>query len=338
VKLSSFFLLLCCALPGLVACGGQAATVSPENSAPITRVDGAATLVRAAGHGESALPDNTTLAPGDEIRTAANQSVTLQLSDGNTLHLEPGTRLNLFSLRPPDRRPIFRLLAGAVTGQLRGSAFDTQAYQETAVNFRILQSNLTIVPRTGPGKFRLWVDDNILRASISEGEFDVQSENQQATLPAGWQASVEPGKALQIVSLVTPTPVPLSATEAPTATPIPIITLTPTRMPTATPQATPTYTPTATPTATLTTTAIATGTATRVRRTIIPRSATPTTVGVADTPLPPPTDKPDPRPKKTNPPPQSTEPPPPPTNPPPPPPTEPPPTQAPPTPRPTVGG
>lgn len=325
-RLPFFFML--CALLGLVACGGQPSTVSPENLLSIARIDGAATLVQA-GRGKSALPDTTTIVPGDEIRTTADQSVTIQVSGENTLRLEPNSNLTLLSLRPPDRRPVFRLQTGAVTGQLSGPTFSVQAYKETAVSFRLLQSNLNVLPRTGPGKYRLWLDDNTLKASVIEGEFDVQAGNQQATLPAGWLASVEPGKALQITSVVTPTRAPLSATEAPTATPIPIITLTPTNTPTITPQATSTHTPTMTPTAT------ATKTATRVQRTIIPRSATPTVVGVVDTPLATSTDKPGPRPKKTNPPPQPTEPPQP-TNPPPP--TEPPPTQEPPTPRPTVGG
>ena len=300
VRLSLSFLLMSCALLGLVACGGQPATVSPEIVQLITRVDGAATLVRAAGRGEEALPDTTTISPGDEMRTA-DQSVTIQVSDGNTLRLEPRSRLVLFAPRSSDRRPVFQLQAGAVTGQLRSPAFNTQAYKETVANFSMLKSNLTVLPRTGPGSFRLWIDDDTLKASVIEGEFDVQSGNQQATLPAGWQASVEPGKALHVVSLVTPTLAPPSAPAAATATPIPIITLTPTQTPTITPQATPTATPTPT----------ATKTATRVRRTIIPRSATPTAVGVVDTPLPTETDKPDPRPKKTNPPPPPTDPPPP---------------------------
>jgi hypothetical protein len=328
------FFLLICTLPGLIACGDQPAAVSSENSLPITRVDGAATLVRVAGRGESALPETVALAPGDEIRTATDQSVTIQLSEGNTLHLEPDSRLTLFSLRPADRRPVLELQTGAATGQLRGPAFTTTAYKEVVASFQILQSTLTVLPHTGPGSFRLWIDDNTLKASINEGEFDIQAGNQQATLPAGWLASVEPGKALQIEMIVTPTPAPSSAVGAPTATPITIITLTPTNTPTVTPQATATLTPSATATPT----AIPTKTATQVRRTIIPRSVTPTAAVVVDTPLPPPTDKPEPRPKKTNPP-QPTNPPPPqPTNPPPPQPTEPPPTQEPPTPRPTVGG
>lgn len=296
MKPSLFLLLMSGALLGLVACSGQPSTVSPEMLQPIARVDGAATLVRAAGRGEEALSDTTTISPGDEIRTA-NQSVTIQVSDGNTLHLEPDSRLTLRALRSSDRRPSFQLVTGAVTGQLRSPAFNTQAYKETVASFNMLQSTLIVLPRTGPGSFRLWIDADTLKATVIEGEFDVQSENQQATLPAGWQASVEPGKALQIVSLVTPTLAPPSAPAAATATSIPILTLTPTTTPTVTPQATPTATPTSTPTAT------ATRTATRVRRTIIPRSATPTAVGVTDTPLPTETDRPGPRPKKTNPPP-----------------------------------
>lgn len=329
VKRQLPFFLMICALLGLAACGGQPSTSRPENLLPIVRVDGAATLVRVAESSAGALPDTTTLSPGDEIRTAADQSVTIQVSDGNTLRLEPHSRLTLLSLRSSDRRPIFQLQTGAVTAQLRGPAFNTQAYKETVASFSMLQSNLTVLPRTGPGSFRLWIEDDTLKASIGAGEFDVQAGNQQATLPAGWLANVAPGEALQITSVVTPTLAPPSAADAPTATSIPIITLTPTHTPTVTPQATATNTPTVTPTAT------ATKTATRVRRTIIPRSATPTLIIVVDTPLPSPTDKPDPRPKKTNPPPPTN--PPQPTDPPPPP-TEPPPTQEPPTPRPTVGG
>lgn len=320
VKLHMPAVLITGALLGLVACSSPTPTISPDNSVPITRTDGAATLVHAGERSERIVLDNVLIVPGDEIRTADDQAATVRLTDGSTLRLEPGSRLNLFALRSSDRQPLFRLLEGAVNGELHSPSVSVQAYKETPMNFRIVPTDLTIQPRAGSGSFRLWLDGNTLKGAIIDGDFNVQAGNQQTTLPPGWQASVEPGKDLQIVSLITPTPASPLTTGAPTATPIPIITLTATNTPVETPTETPTETPLAT--ATETPTATLTPMATLVRRTVIPRLITPTGPRVANTPLPPPTDKPAPRPKKTNPP-Q-------PTNPPPPRPTIPP-------PRPTLG-
>jgi hypothetical protein len=118
VKLHLPFFLMVCALLGLIACGGQTPTVNPENSLPISRVDGAATLVRVAGRGEGALLDSATLVPRDEIRAETDGSVTIQVSDGNTLHLEADSSLTLLWLRSSNRHPVFQLQTGAVDTSL----------------------------------------------------------------------------------------------------------------------------------------------------------------------------------------------------------------------------
>ncbi|NTU64505.1 MAG: FecR domain-containing protein, partial [Chloroflexi bacterium] len=288
----------------LAACGGQQPTLNPESAVSITRTDGSATLTRALGNSEGDLPDSTSLAIGDQLFTAQDRTVTLQFPDGSTLQMGPGSHLVLFSVRPADRLAIFRLLSGSVKGDLRGDAFEVQGYEEVAINFQMVLTDLVAIPRGVAGTYQLGFDGKILKAVVSSGEFDMRSGNQQATLPPGWQAIADPGKSLQVVSLITPTPAPPSATEPPTATPIQVISITPTSTPMATRTAGATTTPTRTPT--------------RVQATIISNTSTPAVRIPTSTPLPPPTDKPGPRPKPTNPPP------PPPTNPPPPPPTNPP--------------
>ncbi len=259
------------------------------------------------------------LVPGDHLYTASDQTVTLQFSDGSTLQMGPDSHVVLLDISSADRTAIFRLLAGSVTGVVRSRVFEVQGYKEVALNFSMVVTDLAAVPRDVAGTYQLSFDGNILKAVVNSGEFDIRSGNQQATLPSGWQAIAEPGKSLQIVPLITPTP----AAGAPSATPIQIISITPTNTPTSTPSATGTATATATKTPT--------PTRTRVRRTIVvTNTPTPVTSVVADTPVPPPTEKPDRPPKPTNPPPTN----PPPTNPPP---TKPPPTPEPPTPKPTPG-
>jgi hypothetical protein len=307
----------------LAGCGGQQApTINPNNAISITRVDGTATLARPSTGSQGELTESAQLVADDHLYTAANQSVTLQFPDGSTLQIGPESHLLLYALRQSDRVPVFRLLAGSVTADVRGTAFEVQAYEEAAMNFNMVVTDLTAVPRGAAGRYQLGFDGNALKATVNAGEFDLRSANQQATLPAGWQAIAEPGRSLQVISLITPTPAPPSATEAPTATSIPIISITPTNTPTATRTATSTNTPTRT-------------------RTPIPiirtATGTATPIIIADTPIPTATPKPDKPPKPTNPPPQPTNPPPQPTNPPPQP-TEPPP-PPPPTepPRPTPG-
>jgi len=295
----------------LAACGGQQPAISAENAVSITRTDGTATLARAGDQSEGDLPESTLLAPGDHLYTAPEHTVTLQFPDGSTLQLEPDSHLMLFSIRPSDRVAVFRLLAGSITGNLRGNAFEVQAYEEVAMNFRMELTDLAAVPRGMAGTYQLGFDDTTLKAVVNAGEFDLRSGNQQATLPAGWQAIAEPGLSLQIVSLITPTPAPPSATEAPTATPIQIISITPASTPTETPiaiktmTATPSHTPTRVPTRA----------ATDVQRTILP---VPT-----NTPVPPATEKPEREPQPPPPPDPTEKPAPEPTEPPPPEPTEP---------------
>ena len=296
----------------LAACGGQQPTINPENAVSITRTDGTATLARAIGKSEGDLPDNTLLTPGDQLYTAPEHTVTLQFPDGSTLQVGPDSHLVLFSIRPADRVAVFRLLAGSVTGDLRGNALEVQAYEEVAMNFRMELTDLAAVPRGVAGTYQLGFDGNTLKAVVNGGEFDLRSGNQQATLPAGWQAIAEPGQSLQIVSLITPTPAPPSSTGAPTATPIQIISITPAN--------TPTETPIATETTAVTASQTPTRTPTRVQQTII--AITPRPTIIVNTPVPTATEKPD------RPPAEPKEPPPPP--PPPPEPPEPP-------PRPTPG-
>jgi hypothetical protein len=287
----------------LAACGGQQPAINPENAVSITRNDGTATLARAGGKSESSLPDNTLLAPGDQIYTTPADTVTLQFTDGSTLQVGPDSHLALISIRPTDHVAVFRLLAGSVTGDLRGSAPEVQAYEEVAMNFRMELTDLAVVPRGVAGNYQLGFDGNTLKAVVNAGEFDLRSGNQQATLPAGWQAIAEPGQSLQIVSLITPTPAPPSATEAPTATPIQIISITPADSPTELPRPTNTATATASPTATRA--------PTRVPTTITVNTPVPT-LGT-DTPVPAPTEKPSkPKPKATKEPEQPPPPPPPP--------------------------
>jgi hypothetical protein len=298
----------------LAACGGQQPAINSENAVSITRTDGSATLVRASDDSRGDLPDSALLAPGDQLYTAPDRTVTLQFADGSTLQIGPDSRFSLFALRPADRAPIFRLLAGSVRGDLRGNAFEVQGYKEVAIKFNMMVTDLAARPRGVAGTYQLEFDGNTLKAVVNSGEFDLQSGNLQATLPTGWQAIAEPGKSLRIVSLITPTPAPPSAADVPTATPIQIITIVPTN--------TPTQTPTKTSTATGTATATATPTrpATRVPPTIAPVTPTPTPGLPTDTPLPPPTDKPEPPPRPTKvptnpPPPDTPEPPPPPDTP-----------------------
>ncbi len=314
----------------LAACGGeQTPTINPENTLSITRADGAATLVRAVGGSEDQLPESFLMAPGDQLYTVPNQTSTLQFSDGSTLQLGSDSHLLLFSIRPQDHVAVFRLLSGTTVGDLHSNLFEMQAYEEQALNFHMVQTDLTAAPSSVAGTYQLGFDGSLLKAVVSAGEVNVRSGNQQATLPAGWQAIVEPNKPLQVASLITPSPAPPSATEAPTSTPIPIILITLTSIPSETPLATDTATATFTPT----------GTPTRIQRTITTNIPTdvPTDVSTVavDTPVPTAPPKPNRPPKPTNPPQPTNPPPPPPTNPPPPPPTNPPPTK-PPTPRPTL--
>jgi hypothetical protein len=299
----------------LAACGGeQPPTIDPDNTVSITHTEGTAMLVRATSAGDVSLPTSYLLAQGDQIYTSPDQSATLQFPDGSTLR-GPDSHILLFAIRPSDHAAIFRLLSGSTVGDLRSKAIELQAYEELAISFRMVQTDLTAVPHSDTGTYQLGFDGDVLKAVVSAGEFDMRSGNQQATLPSGWQASVEPGKSLQVASLITPTPAPPDI-EVATATPIQIIVITPTRTPTEIPLVTDTATATRTPTRT----------PTRTQPTIIAGTPTVAPTIIINTPVPPATEKPNrepkPPPPPPPPPPEPPEPPPPPPEPPePPPPT-----------------
>jgi hypothetical protein len=315
-------------------CGGQQTpTINPDEIITVTRSDGSIMLVRPSIGTKTEVGNSVQLVVGDHLYTTPDQTTTLEFADSSTLQVGAGAHLELYSLGQTDRTPLFRLLNGSVTANLFGNTFEVQAYEESAVKFSIVMNDLTAVPRGGAGSYQLGFVGKVLKGTVITGEFDLRSGNQQATLPAGWQAIAEAGRSLQIISLITPTP---AATDAPTVTPIPIISLTPTNTPTITP--TPTDTATATPTSTRTRAPI---------RYTATSTATPTVIvdTPTDTPQPPPPPPPGPKPTKpptsepttppqpTNPPPSTPEPPPQPTNT-----LRPPPTPEPPTPEPTTPG
>jgi len=211
----------------LGACSGPAQSPTPTGPAvPITQVDGAATLIQATGR-SSDLAQTAVLGVGDTLYTRPDTTVTLQLTDGSTLQMGPDSQLTLLLIREEDQRPLFRLLKGTVAGQSRSKSFIVQAYLEAAIKFQMVQSDLSVLPHDGDSRFRLGLNDQILDAVVEAGEVDVQSGTQQVTLPAGWQAIVEPQKPFRIVQVITPTPPPAgSAILTPTL--IRIITIAPT--------------------------------------------------------------------------------------------------------------
>ena len=113
--------VLLAALVLLAACGSQQHPIDPDNAVSITRTNGAATLVRGVGNTQGDLPENTLLAPGDQLYTAPEGAVTLQFPDGSTLQLGPDSHLLFLSIRPADRTAVFRLLAGSVNGDVRSN-------------------------------------------------------------------------------------------------------------------------------------------------------------------------------------------------------------------------
>ena len=274
-------------LIGLTACDGQASSTSGNATVQIAQVDGTGSVV----HTDSAGPvflasgSGSTLKPGDRIAADSAVTLTLKLNDNSALTLGPGSRLSLVQIREIDQRPVFRLLAGTLIATISDSGPIVQAYREETIKFSTVTTILAVMPKTN-SVFRLWHETDALKVDIESGEADVEGNNQQATLPAGWQAILEPEKPLQIIEFLTPTPLPLNADTTPT--PIRIITLTP--LPTATPTATPTDTPTPTPTFT--------PLPTRPRPTLTITSS-PEPSLMPGTPLPTATDKPDKPPKAT---------------------------------------
>ena len=162
----------------LAACGGpQPPTINPENAVSMTRTGGAGTLVRAVGGSEERLPDSFLMAQGDQVYTAPDQTATLQFSDGSTLQLKPDSHLLLFAIRPSDRVAVFRLMSGSIVSDLHSNMFEMQAYKELAVNFRMVQTDLTAAPRGVAGTYQMGMDGNILKAIVNTGEFDMRSGN-----------------------------------------------------------------------------------------------------------------------------------------------------------------
>ena len=265
------------------ACGERAPVVA-DNGLQLTRLEGDGLLQRSGTRNQTGLPASFKIGPGDEIFTASDQALTLQLADGSVLRLEPGTRISLSGIQASDELPIIRLWRGDLHVSARSDQFLLETYREVAIRFSMVPRQLSLQPKGSVNELHLWFDGDIAKVYVENGEVDVQADTSGGKLTTGWQAELEPTQPLRLIQVLTPTP-------GPTPTPTDTLTPTVTPLPTDTPTETPTSTPTSTPTPTR-------------RPTLRPiATATPSIVPITDTPSPP-EQGPGPKPKPpTNPPP-----------------------------------
>lgn len=272
----------------LAACNNQLTTSNAESTIQLTRLSGAGNLTRTASTEAAPLPDILTLAPGDKLIASGNVTLTLQLADGSTLALVPGSRLTLLQVRDVDHRPVFRLTHGALQINAASAGLIVQGHFEQTDKFVTEIANLAVTSRGSTGVYNLKIEADLIYADIVSGEADVESDTQQTTLPEGWEAVFGAGRSLEITQKVKP------AADTTTVTPPPIRIITLTPLPSPTETATATDTPTPTPSLTPTATRIR-PTATRTitfEPTIIPETALPTATTKPDrppksTPVPP---------------------------------------------------
>ena len=251
------------------ACGERAQVVA-DNGLQLTRLEGDGLLQRAGTRNQTGLPASFKIGPGDEISTASDQALTLQLTDGSVLRLEPGTRISLAGIQASDDRPIIRLWRGDLHVSARSDQFLLETYRDVAIRFSMVPQQLSLQPQGSVNELHLWFEGDTAKVYVENGEINVQADTLGGKLTTGWQAELEPDQPLRLIQVLTPTPGP---TPTPTDTLTPTVTPLPTDTPTETPTSTPTPTPTPTPT----------------RRPTLPPipTATPSIVPITDTPSPP---------------------------------------------------
>lgn len=288
------------------ACGEHAPVVA-GNELQLTRLEGDGLLQRAGTQDRTAVPASFKIGPHDEISSASDQALTLQMADGSVLRLGSGTRISLPGMQASDNRPIIRLWRGELHASMRSDQLLLETYREVAISFSMVPQQLSLQPKGSVNELHLWFEGDTAKVYVENGEVDVQADTSGGTLTTGWQAELEPTQPLRIIQLITPTPgptLPPTDTLTPSVTPLPSDT--PISTPTGTPTPTPTDTPTPTPTRRPTLRPIVTATPSIVPMT--PMTDTPSPSGHGPGPKPPkPTNPPPPPP--TNPPPSATKPP-----------------------------
>jgi len=220
------------------------------------------------GEGWTEFHGRFSLLFGDRIRVpeAETSPAEFRLTDGTTLHLDPGTVLQLVEPGPPETRPVFRLVKGrmAVTVASSDQLFDI--YLSVPASFTYETLNFVIDGQQTGTAFQVWLDETTARIAMgTAGLALVTTGEDEATLEPEWEAWAELDGEIHILKPRPPD------TPTPTVTATPIVTATYSPTPTATPSPTPQFTETPTPTSTPT----LTPTPTAVRETPTP-VATPT--------------------------------------------------------------
>lgn len=238
----------------------SAPTLPPQGAdAEVELVSGKAWAKPAIAAGWTEFHGRFSLLFGDQVGVLeeATSPAELRLADGTIVRLEPGTVLQLVQPPPPDSRPVFRLVEGSIAVDAVSADQWFDIYVSATESFTYEFLNFTVLNQQAGTTFRLWLDGTTAHLVMgTEGQVQVSTEEDEATLEPEWEAWAELDGEIHIRKPRQPdTPTPTrtatpthSATPTPTATPRVTPTPTATWTHALTSTLTPTLTPTSTPT------------------------------------------------------------------------------------------
>lgn len=157
------------------------------------------------------LEPGTQVVGGDEIRTGETGSTTIELSDGSSLTLLPGSRLTLESLSVAKGTDQYDSQI-----RLHDGRVETQAARQRgpAARFRVLTPTAAVGVRGT--RFRVGTEQQgarpaVARAEVTQGEVGVEAGRTRLPLPEGYGVVAAPGSIGKPVALLAPPAIEPSA-------------------------------------------------------------------------------------------------------------------------------
>lgn len=195
--------------------------------------------------------DGMTLSSGDLVKTSAVSEAMLTFFEGSTLHLGPGTEIEIQQISRSQTKQtviVIKQMIGTTWSRVVHMADAGSRYEvDTPASYALVRGTefMTEVEETGATTLEVY-----------EGTVAVQAQGKEVSVPAGYKVDVEPGTPPGEPSLIASGPSPViipSTTPNPEAYPVqttPVITSLPVVVPTPEPSQSPviTTTPVTTPT------------------------------------------------------------------------------------------
>ncbi len=196
----SRWVLLVFAFGALLSFGGLGSAFRADDRAPdpesgstfgrVRFLDGSMTLQRTADGEVAEATVNDPVAPGDRLTTEDGRAE-IGLSDGSTVRLDRGTRLDVRNLADIDNRYESTNLLALERGAIRVDSPDPQTKKKTC---RVDTEAGSVYVLSG-GSFRIEMDEGVATLYSFRGVAELSGDDGSVLVRTGERSSVQPGRA-----------------------------------------------------------------------------------------------------------------------------------------------